>query len=251
MELIVFKPSILSEIFTSHRDVYIGGRVNRTFLFHQGGRGTGGVLWPAAELLCLFLARSDNVFARGSIPEELLQFDGKYIVELGAGLGILSLTLACLGAFVVSTDGEESVTKQLDNNINRGLGTLSENCVPLVYGWGDSVNAIREALERFPMSTGRPDIIVAADVVYGNDPISWVKLEKSIRMLSEDSDANHPTLLYIAHTHRYQEEQLFFRRLQRNFELVACIDISGKPQHCPSVNDIQESMATLYIYARK
>ena len=167
MELIVFKPSILSEIFTSHRDVYIGGRVNRTFLFHQGGRGTGGVLWPAAELLCLFLARSDNVFARGSIPEELLQFDGKYIVELGAGLGILSLTLACLGAFVVSTDGEESVTKQLDNNINRGLGTLSENCVPLVYGWGDSVNAIREALERFPMSTGRPDIIVAADVVYG------------------------------------------------------------------------------------
>jgi hypothetical protein len=160
-------------------------------------RGTGVAAWEASFVLADWLTRQKNPKisetiseilnldefgrirgAKETAPKKLddgypgkkfpeLEGDwstwrGKKVVELGAGLGLPSIVSSFLGMRTVSTDGDSDVIFLLSENIreNSEKGKNSEVFVKKLR-WG----------KEDPMSelgiTCVPDLVMAADVVYG------------------------------------------------------------------------------------
>lgn len=119
------------------KDIYIG----------QDGKGTGKILWPAAELLSEFIAQpsSNGVFTEAIAPDMYpsgsWSWEQKNVLELGSGLGLLTTTLLLLGSTVLATDGEITVVNQLNINVaeNKDLVLNARHVMPfrgVVYRWG-------------------------------------------------------------------------------------------------------------------
>eukprot|EP00931_Biecheleriopsis_adriatica_P096621 TRINITY_DN70270_c0_g1_i1.p1 TRINITY_DN70270_c0_g1~~TRINITY_DN70270_c0_g1_i1.p1 ORF type:complete len:356 (+),score=60.58 TRINITY_DN70270_c0_g1_i1:79-1146(+) len=117
---------------------------------------TGCQLWSSAIILARdIIARPDLVI-------------GKSVVEVGAGCGLLGITLARFARHTLITDGDEEAVQNLSHNIdvNRHVWEHSEDeCLrevaSRVLRWEDLLVAPWPEDER-------PDIIVASDIIYGN-----------------------------------------------------------------------------------
>lgn len=106
---------------------------------------TGLTLWRAAPLLCEFL--HDNA--------ELVQ--GKRVLELGAGLGLVGILAEKLGATeVVLTDGDTDTLAQLRENVDSN-GCEKITCPQLRWG---------HRLPEFVSLHGEFDVLLAADIIY-------------------------------------------------------------------------------------
>ena len=153
MSLVLYTPPVINHV-VAHR-VHIAGVVDRTLYIGQHGKGTGKILWPAAELLSGFVAEpSSNAVLSTAVGSSLghWSWEGKNVVELGSGLGLLATTLLLLGSTVVATDGEATVVKQLNTNIlankevvlgDRGVLMYSG----MVYEWGSDVSLLTDRLD--------------------------------------------------------------------------------------------------------
>ena len=80
------------------------------------------------------------------------------MLELGTGLGLVSITASCLGAPVVATDGDEAILPLLRRNLLRNLDGSSGKVDVRQLWWGDVAAAT---------ALGTFDFIVGADLVYG------------------------------------------------------------------------------------
>ena len=98
--------------------------------------GTGACVWPAAMVLLKYLERNQNNDINrnsnnfcGDNLQVTLQ--GKHVIDLGGGTGILSIGAALLSAkTVVCTDGEDSVVSLARDNIVRASHQLVEAQAP-------------------------------------------------------------------------------------------------------------------------
>ncbi|KNC81629.1 hypothetical protein SARC_06052 [Sphaeroforma arctica JP610] len=118
-------------------------------------------------------------------------WQGRTGVEIGAGLGLPSIVASNLGIRMVATDGDDDVLRLLRDNMSSN-GCTDARVEKLV--WGD-----KEALHTVSDGTGRhPDLILASDVVYGNDPKQWRKLVRTLVALSGPN-----TLVLLANVQRY------------------------------------------------
>lgn len=120
---------------------------------------------------------------------------GKSIVELGAGRGLLGLSLGAMGGTVVLSD-VGMVVNSLENSIT--LNGLDENMTAEEIDWTE-----RRGRRKF-------DIITCADVV-------WVAelVEPLIKTLVELS--NETTTIYMAHqTRSLPTDQILFKYLAEN-----------------------------------
>lgn len=112
------------------------------------GSGTTGLrTWNAALLLVLLVS--------GDLQAEL---QGKRIVELGAGTGLVSLGIAKKWSTIqpkslTVTDGDSNVVSRLGDTFQRNELERSENIRFVKYIWGET-----------PQPEG--DIVIGADVVY-------------------------------------------------------------------------------------
>ncbi|KAF2840588.1 hypothetical protein M501DRAFT_1014600 [Patellaria atrata CBS 101060] len=108
--------------------------------------GCGGQLWPAGMVLSKYLLRQSNE-----------TFKNRSIVELGAGGGLVGLSLA----LKIKADGSIFITDQkpmyelMEKNIS--LNSLDDNVKAAIYDWGSPVP---------PSIPQHPDIVLAADCVY-------------------------------------------------------------------------------------
>ncbi|XP_045483008.1 protein N-lysine methyltransferase METTL21D-like isoform X2 [Harmonia axyridis] len=106
------------------------------------------VVWDASIVLAKYLEK------RNSEKKDFL--NGNKVVELGAGLGCVGLTAACLGAQVISTDLPECIPL-LNLNISKNEQVWSKygqiKSSPLKWGESNDLNII-------------PDKILLADCVY-------------------------------------------------------------------------------------
>lgn len=199
--LVPYVRSTISELYQSDRMITIGGDLNKSFLFNQSGSGTGGIVWPAAELFSNFIADStlsDSITWK-SKPQNWIWND-KVILELGSGLGVVATTLLHLGNTVFATDGERSVVEQLVKNIvanTEGLEVRHKyNCD--VLEWGSTINVLGSYEPNLSF-----DLVVASDVVYGEDYNAWDLLLHTIRDTCErrrspGSLSTQPTLVLLA-----------------------------------------------------
>jgi hypothetical protein len=271
MELVVYEESLLTKIHQREQIFHFHGLIEKEVVIHQEGRGTGGILWPASELLCHFLNQKSinnsailNLNDYHHLQEDSTSpiapgswtWENKMVLEFGSGLGLTSIILSSLGAKVLATDGEATVVEQLTRNFDLNLNEMiRDHCVSCVHRWGDDFEPLKDCLDQssktWAATTTPPlfDVILAADVVYGEDMKIWSLLEQSI----ENGIAySHPSpIILIAQTERYPEkEAFFFRKLMRKLRLLDTIDISGAATSAAtSVNgETVISKCTLYVF---
>ncbi|GLD92220.1 hypothetical protein PINS_up000753 [Pythium insidiosum] len=156
-----------------------------------GNLGIGGKLWDS----CLVLTRYLRTHP------ELLQ--GRHVIELGSGLGLVGIYCAMLGAHVTLTDMEE-VIPLLDYNIRLNFkDSTAQMPRAVAHMWGTST-------ERLGVT---PDVIVMSDVVY--DPEGYAPLVTSLTALAKTP----ATTILMAHRSRNPMEGQFFDLLGQQFDV--------------------------------
>ena len=119
----------------------------RSFHIEQviGGSDTGSVLWSGSVVLSALLSSKGAELGMASAS----------VIELGTGLGLVSVVLSCLGATVTATDGDEAILNMTRRNLLHNLeGSHGFVNVSHLW-WGDEVAA---------RSLGTFDFVVGSDV---------------------------------------------------------------------------------------
>eukprot|EP00638_Chattonella_subsalsa_P013665 CAMPEP_0117801176 /NCGR_PEP_ID=MMETSP0948-20121206/14918_1 /TAXON_ID=44440 /ORGANISM="Chattonella subsalsa, Strain CCMP2191" /LENGTH=161 /DNA_ID=CAMNT_0005633613 /DNA_START=48 /DNA_END=531 /DNA_ORIENTATION=- len=124
--------------------------------------------WLAGQVLANFLAenegRSQDFWGTGAESSERWTVEDKVVWEVGAGMGLVSIVAGMLGACIHATDGEETLLPYLEENLQAHSSTMKYQPTSSLLKWGDS--SCLEFQEK-------ADIIVAADVVFGEDTSVW------------------------------------------------------------------------------
>jgi predicted nicotinamide N-methyase len=118
-------------------------------------RNHGHVIWDSALALVRFLEASPKRFTADALR-------GRRVLDLGAGCGLVSLVLACVGgAHVVATD-LPSVLPRLARNLraNASVAVASGQLRALPFDWTSPDDAAVIA------ALGPFDLVVGTDVVY-------------------------------------------------------------------------------------
>ncbi|KAI0643742.1 putative methyltransferase-domain-containing protein [Trametes meyenii] len=147
--------------------------------------GCGGIAWPAGEVLASYLSR------RGPL-------DGKNVLELGSGTGLVGLVAGRLRARVCITDQAPllGIMKQ-----NVSLNHL-DSCVTVAeLNWG----------EPLPLELPKPDLILAADCVYFEP--AFPLLVKTLADLVHDAS----TEILFCYKKRRKADKRFFTLLKKEF----------------------------------
>eukprot|EP00238_Polyblepharides_amylifera_P005606 CAMPEP_0196587530 /NCGR_PEP_ID=MMETSP1081-20130531/57718_1 /TAXON_ID=36882 /ORGANISM="Pyramimonas amylifera, Strain CCMP720" /LENGTH=199 /DNA_ID=CAMNT_0041909727 /DNA_START=246 /DNA_END=842 /DNA_ORIENTATION=- len=146
--------------------------------YGEEGAGVGGAQWPAGHVLADFISKRPTL---GSSARPF-EWRDKQVLELGAGLGLVAIVAAHLGARVAATDGVKGVLPLLRSNIQAAaVGASWTHPVSThLLRWGqeeeESVLAfLRERLPPLsgPGSSSGVDVVLAADVVYGDKVQVW------------------------------------------------------------------------------
>jgi len=183
-----------------------------------GFGGTGTAAWAASNVLATML--SESYFSQHLVKKHLVDLDverlaisraeglkGLSALELGAGLGLVSLAAAKLGMRVTATDGDTAALPLLRMNVRRNYRDGSDGVVRVMnLRWGEPLGEKVDS---------QPDVVLAADVVYGTDRAAravWKALLVTLEQLLGPA-----SLLLLAQTRRYRQEDKFFRRLRELF----------------------------------
>lgn len=141
----------------------------------------GNLVWDGALALSKFLSNlaSNKISSMDPLPG----IQGKRVLELGSGTGVLGLACARTGAsHVVVTDNEPELLTLLERNIEANALSTKVSAKPL--DWEDKSTYLNECF----------DCVVAADVLYAGDGSSFCQAllsHLSSAPFSEAFVANH------------------------------------------------------------
>ena len=123
---------------------------------------TGHIIWPAAIYLGWFIAQMRHLF------------EGKSVVEVGAGCGLSGLVASKFCTNIAITDGNEHVLELIHGSVELRLDEVkTESCAgnleqlvgaELIWGCEKSFNSFRESFKH------------SVDVVIGADVVCWPQL---------------------------------------------------------------------------
>uniref|UniRef100_UPI003AAD9C5F uncharacterized protein n=1 Tax=Centroberyx gerrardi TaxID=166262 RepID=UPI003AAD9C5F len=113
----------------------------------------GAVMWPAALALCSFLDTN----------REKVNLQGKQVLELGAGTGLVAVVASLLGASVTATDLPDILGNLKANVMRNTKGRCRYTPQVVTLSWGHDLE------HTYPTSVYRYDYVLAADVVYHHD----------------------------------------------------------------------------------
>ncbi|KAM3625137.1 uncharacterized protein V6R79_007412 [Siganus canaliculatus] len=134
-----------------NKDIY--RYVGQDILIFESIDHFGAVMWPAALALCSFL---DN-------NRQRVNMQGKEVLELGAGTGLVTIVASLLGASVTATD-LPAVLSNLQANVMRNTrGRCRHTPQVAALSWGFDLE------HTYPASVYHYDYVLAADVVYHHD----------------------------------------------------------------------------------
>lgn len=135
------------------------------------------------------------------------QFEGKRILELGGGTGIVGICASLLGGDVMITD-QAPVLDILRFNVKANLPKDKAQSVRVEeFFWGNS-----EQLEKV-LQDGDWDMVVGADLVYAKESIPG--LITTLELLTRS--AVKPIPVYLAMIRRFDWEQGFFQQMSGRF----------------------------------
>ena len=145
---------------------------------------------------------------------------GAVVVELGGGLGLASMVAARMGATVLCTDGDDLVVDMCARNVRANGLAAADSIDPSIdsstrrgsvevarLAWGDEEDvaaaeawvAAARGIEPGTKGCAKayPDVLLLADVVYGEHPDAWRGLVRTIAAL-----AGPGTAVLLSHTRR-------------------------------------------------
>ncbi|KAI0723442.1 putative methyltransferase-domain-containing protein [Earliella scabrosa] len=157
--------------------------------------GCGGIAWPAGEVLANYIVH------RGSL-------EGRNVLELGSGTGLVGLVAGVLGARVWITD-QAPLLDIMKQNVR--LNKL-ESCVTVAeLNWGEPI----------PPDIPKPDLILAADCVYF-EPAFPLLVQTLTDLVTDKS-----TDVLFCYKKRRKADKRFFTLLKRDFTWE---DVSDDPR---------------------
>lgn len=187
---------------------------------------TGLTLWRAAPLLCSYLLSS---------PETISYIKGKFVLELGAGLGLIGILAACLRPkMLVVTDGDSDTLAGMRGNVelNRGLiggfgrmGEGGENnieCAQLL--WGENMEGFRD---KFFGELGEGeergfDTILGSDIIYVEEiiqplfkTVDFLLKKKTTKIAKENGGITPPPTFLLGYARRNVKIDLVFVEAER------------------------------------
>mgnify|MGYP003685683159 CR=1 FL=1 len=158
------QPELAIEVSGARHPIYLSQCILRGPRGEHGASELDGqsvVLWRSAVSLA-------RMWASPTLPMPLVA--GRTIVELGAGLGLIAIALAGMGARKVIATEVPPAIHELERSISRNEGCL-ENGISLAgvvdiaeLWWGDSTTA-----EKILSENGHIDVIVASDAIYSRN----------------------------------------------------------------------------------
>jgi predicted nicotinamide N-methyase len=182
----------------------------------DGTYGTGATVWPASVVLIHYLELQ--------AAEKSDYFEGKSIIDLGAGTCVASIACALLGArLIVATDGNDHCVELATSILDKASSELKEVITPpkavsdgerrigrseirvRSYWWGKNDLAMLEELDQ-----PHYDFILCSDVVLPK----LYPIEPLVKAIAALSGPN--TVAYVSYEHRYYNE---FDPRERFFEL--------------------------------
>ncbi|KAF9076505.1 putative methyltransferase-domain-containing protein [Rhodocollybia butyracea] len=156
--------------------------------------GCGGIVWPAGQILSNYLIKKGPAYLQG-----------KRVVELGSGTGLVGLTAASLGANKVWITDQKPLLNIMQQNLS--MNSLERNCSVAELDWGTSI----------PHMISPPDLILAADCVY---------FEPAFALLVQTLDAlaTKETDILFCYKKRRKADKRFFGLLKKLFSWEEVMD---------------------------
>ncbi|XP_064598548.1 protein N-lysine methyltransferase METTL21A-like [Liolophura sinensis] len=151
--------------------------------------GVAAVVWDAAAVLCEYLDQNQHLV------------DGRTIIELGAGSGIVGIIAAYLGGRVTITEREVAMG-YLNSVVHDNIDVDKYNVSVTTLDWTSD-------LTEFPKPF---QVILGADVIYIEE--TFDDLVKTFRHLSDEK-----TVIFISCKVRYERDSKFLEMMQKYFEL--------------------------------
>ncbi len=204
-----------------------------------GGSLTGAAVWDAALVLAHYLhtLRLDDSSAQQAEQAEGLApcstaggggWEGRRVLELGCGAGLLAIAAAQLGAKVVATDMDARVCSLCAHNAAKN-GVDTSSLATAILPWG-STAAVTELDAAMPCGVGSGvgwDLVLAADCVYpgrrkagdgakADRPLldtllAACRLRQRATASAKRSSTLAPTLVVCGYKTRSVEQLAFFR----------------------------------------
>ena len=236
--IVPFTPLLLGPLLKREQRYRFAGLAPSEVVLQQrwreGGAGTGSAAWSASHVLAELLCRGVSSLARdlradedprgsscaAALPDS---WQGAVAVEVGAGLGLTAIVATRLGMRVVATDGDEPTLPLLRANLaaNDAAAVGGSENEGQERGWASGASGASAELLKWgsaDCAAGRapPDLVFAADVVYGEDLSVWRALARTLQDI-----AGERTVVLISQTTRYaKKESIFYRLLRRHFDCV-------------------------------
>jgi predicted nicotinamide N-methyase len=160
--------------------------------------GTGGAVWDGAIVF--------SYYVQNFVGDK---WQGKRVIELGSGLGLVSIVCALAGADVLATEGDSLLLPTLKYNITQNTDRHEHEIDLEQYWWGDDIS----------MSKIDPpyDIIVASDIIYKE--ATFKPLVKALVALADEH-----TLVVLAYKIRYATQHSFFTMIGEHFDVEQLSD---------------------------
>ena len=187
----------------------------------SGRVSMAGTLWEASPVLAHFITNPAcpvEGFHRMRTEDEkksnskTTRQNPTTVIELGSGVGLVSIAAALIGCNVIATDGSPSSIRLLEENIQRYTNEFPVTPRASLLAWGDLDATDRLIQQEF--SGHHPDLIVASDVIYTHS--AKTELANTIKYLCPQG---HTGSVLIAHRWRTEikEEMKFFENFKSEF----------------------------------
>ncbi|KAK1228887.1 Protein-lysine N-methyltransferase efm6 [Marasmius sp. AFHP31] len=177
--------------------------------------GCGGVVWPAGQILSNYLFRKGSAY-----------LEGKNVLELGSGTGLVGLVAAMLDPSHVWITDQAFLLDMMKENVSKN--NLASKCTVAELDWGTPV----------PANIPRPDMILAADCVYFEP--AFPLLVQTLCDLVGDK-----TQVLFCYKKRRKADKRFFAMLKKKFIWTQVDDDPNRPIY------ERDSIALLRITRRK
>ena len=180
--------------------------------------GNGATLWDSSLALTNFLA----------YHYENTDLSRKNVLELGAGVGLVGMALASMGANVVVTERDIALPL-LRKNVDRNVKVTGGRVEVAELSWGgDSMQRLIEARKGVPF-----DIVVGSDIIFPSNSGAYVALADTYEATLKHSgewgkDRSGAVDIWLSHEPRIPTvEDEFFRIMHERGIAVQQFDIGG------------------------
>ncbi|TQD94200.1 hypothetical protein C1H46_020152 [Malus baccata] len=184
---------------------------------------TGAVMWDSGVILGKFLEHASDA--------ELLPIQGKKVVELGSGCGLVGCIAALLGGQVVLTDLPDRL-RLLRKNIEVNLrhGDMRGSAKVMEFTWGDDPDP--------ELTVPPPDLVLGSDVIYSEEAV--LDLLSALQQLS----GGETTIFLAGELRNDAVLEYFLECAMKDFVIGRLDQRQWHPEYC-------SSRVVLYVLVRK